>query len=144
MNTRTAYETDLTDAQYALLRDLLPSERAPSGRGRHRQHSFRKILNAIFYLLRTGCQWRLLPHDFPPWGIVSHYYHLWRKRGLLQKIHDTLRTKVRQKEGREPTPSALLMDSQSVKTTEKGGLRSLRKRSLSMGENSSKGANVTS
>ena len=144
MNTRTAYATDLTDAQYTHIQPLLPAEQAPSGRGRKRVHAFREILNGIFYLLRTGCQWRLLPHDFPPYGTVSYYYGLWRKSGLLDEVHDALRGEIRQQAGKEPTPSLLLLDSQSVKTTEKGGHRNLRKLSALTTANSSKAANATS
>jgi putative transposase len=83
----------------------------------------REIVNAILYFVRTGCQWRNLPHDFPPWGTVHYYYRRWRLDGTWQKIHRTLREQVRtEKEGREATPSAAIIDSQSVKTTEKRGL----------------------
>ena len=144
MKPRTTYASDLTDAQYALLAPLLPPETAPSGRGRRRNHSHREILNGIFYLLRTGCQWRLLPHDLPPWGIVYHYYYQWRKRGVWERIHDALREQVRQQEGKEATPSVLLIDSQSVKTTEKGDLKNLRKLLASREASLSKGESVPS
>jgi putative transposase len=90
---------------------------------RRRTVNVREVVNAILYFVRTGCQWRNLPHDFPPWGTVHYYYRRWRLDGTWQKVHDALREQVRsEKEGREATPSAAIIDSQSAKTTEKGGL----------------------
>src|SRR3982751_6845714 len=86
--------------------------------GRPPKHSRREILNSIFYVTRSGGAWHLLPHDLPPWRTVYHYFWLWRRQGLWQKIHDKLRRSVRQAAGREPEPSAEILDSQSVKTTE--------------------------
>ena len=80
----------------------------------------RAIVNAIFYLLRTGCQWRLLPKEFPPWGTVWWYFRRWRREGLWVHIHRALYQLVRAKAGRRPGPSVVIMDGQSVKTTEKG------------------------
>jgi putative transposase len=112
---RKTYTTDLTDQEWDLIEPLLPG---PKHLGRKIEYNRREILNAIFYLNRNGCAWRDLPGDLPPYGTVSHYYHAWRKSGLWEQINEVLRTKLREAEGRNPQPSAGVIDSQSVKTTD--------------------------
>jgi putative transposase len=117
---RQLYSTDMTDTEWDSLEPYLPQ---PKLGGRPRVHAVREILNAIFYLLRSGCAWRLLPHDLPPWKTVYHYFRLWRLQGLWEPLHTALREAVRVKAGRDRQPSAAIMDSQSVKTTGVGGVR---------------------
>lgn len=117
---RQLYPADITDAEWSYLAPHLPM---PKARGRPRLHSVREILKAIFYALRSGCAWRLLPHDLPPWKTVSQYFRLWRVQGLWEKLHAALYAAVRSKAGRDPNPSAAIIDSQSVKTAVVGGPR---------------------
>jgi putative transposase len=113
------YPSDLTDAQWQHLEPLLP---APKATGRPRKWELRLVLNAIFYLLRSGCAWRLLPHEYPPWPTVHDIYRRLRRDGTWELIHAQLREQVRVAMGRKATPSGAIMDSQSIKTTEKGAL----------------------
>ena len=115
---RKPYPTDLTDAEWAILAPLIPG---PKPGGRPREHDMREILNAIFYLLRAGCPWRMLPHEFSPWSTVHWYFRTWRRSGLWEEINAALRDQVRLRSGRSSTPTAAIVDSQSARTTEKGG-----------------------
>ncbi len=117
---RQPYPTDLSDAEWHRLAPLVPR---PKAGGRPPKYPRREIVNAILYVVRSGGAWRLLPHDFPSWRIVYHYFRLWKLQGLWKRIHDRLRKLLRQAEGRARQPSAAILDSQSVKTTERGGKR---------------------
>ena len=119
MMARAAYPSDLTDEQWTEIKALIPA--AEPG-GREREVDMREVLNGILYLLRGGICWRMLPHDLPPWGTVHYYYRRFRLDGTWIKIHDVIRGRVRKKAGRKAAPSAAILDSQSVKTTKKGGL----------------------
>ena len=110
-----AYTSDLTDDQWSLISYCFPRE---CKTGRPRLHAPRHLLDAIFYVTRTGCQWRNLPENFPPWGTVYHYFRTWNRSGLTEQIHTHLRESLRLEEGRRRNPSAAIIDSQSVKSTE--------------------------
>jgi putative transposase len=120
-NKREPYPTDLSDDEWKRIEPHIPKPKTK--RGKKREHPYREILNAIFYLLRSGCHWRMLPHDFPKWKTVYHYFRLWRLNGIWERINASLRTELRTAEGRYPEPSAAVLDSQSVKTTENPGVR---------------------
>jgi putative transposase len=137
MTKRKAYPTDLTDEQWAHLRILLPR---PRGKGNRRApQRERELLNAILYVIRTSCQWRALPHDFPAWETVYGYYNDLCQQGVWEEINTLLRQGVRTQAGRAAEPSVVIVDSQSVKTTEKRGTAA-----ATMGTKSSKDANDTS
>jgi len=131
MPDRKAYPTDVSDAEWSVLQPLIPE--AKTG-GRPEEYPKREILNAIFYLLRSGCSWRMLPHDLPPWRIVYYYLWCWRRDGTWKRVHDTLHGDLRVSEGRNRQPHAGIIDSQSVKTTEKGGSTVMMLASMSMAE----------
>ena len=114
------YPTDMTDEQWYIIRRWLPSS-PPIGADR--SVDMRRIVDGIFFVSRSGCQWRLLPKTYENWSTTYGYFNRWRKDGTWERIHDTLRCDVRQQEGRDPTPSAAILDSQSVKTTETPGPR---------------------
>lgn len=114
------YPTELTDAQWARVEPLLP-EPDPRKGGRPRRYSRREILNALFFLEKTGCQWRMLPREYPPWNLVWQHFRRWRDDGTLERVRLALNQQVRRKAGREALPSVALADSQSAKTALKGG-----------------------
>jgi transposase len=120
------YPSDLTDAEWALIEPMIP----PAKRGgRRRSVNLREVVQGLLYILETGCGWRHLPKDFPPRSTVWEYFDLWDYYGTLVRIHETLYLAVRKAEGREASPTAAIIDSQTVKSAEKGGL-SARKRAM--------------
>ena len=133
---RRRYDTDLTDAQWEVLAPLIPDAR--SG-GRPRKATSRELVDAILYFLRAGVAWRLLPHDLPPWQTVYYYLRRWQREGVWARIHHTLVMADRERNGREPSPSAAILDSQSVRTADQKGAKKAM-----MGARRSPGANGTS
>lgn len=119
---RRRYPSDLTDREWRVLAPLLPEVYDPSPRtGRPRVHSYREIMDGVFYVLRSGCSWRMMPKDLPPWQSVYYYFRNWRLDGTWERVHQELRENARVQVGRDPTPSGAIIDSQSVRTSEKGG-----------------------
>ena len=118
MPSRNRYPTDLKDEEYAVIKDLIPP---PKPGGRPVKYERREILNGVRYVLRSGCAWRLVPHDLPKWQALYYYFSTWKKDGTWESVHDQLHGDLRESVGRKRNPSAGIMDSQSVKTTEKGG-----------------------
>lgn len=124
--------TDLTDGQWTSLEPLVP---APKPGGRPAKHARRELVDARLYVLRSGGAWRLLPHEFPPWQTVYHYFRLWRRDGTWDRILPAVRERDRVRGGRAPTPSAAIRDSQAVATTEKGEIAATMPASGSVGAN---------
>lgn len=120
MGARERYPSDLTDEEWALVAPFVPPNR---GRGKHPPGDLREVVNAICYQTKEGCTWRGLPHDFPPWPDVRYYYDKWLRDGTWERINATVRRELRVEEGRDPEPTAGIMDSQSVKTQEGGEAR---------------------
>ena len=115
---RKEYPSDLTDAEWQRLQPFVPAVKRGGRPARHRR---REIVNGVLYIVRTSSQWRAMPHDLPPWQTVYYYFRQWRNDGTWERIHTALREQTRRHLGREASPSAAILDSQSVKTSQKGG-----------------------
>lgn len=111
------YKTDFSDVEWEMIREEFPVHST----GRPKQYSTRAVMNAIRYQQHTGCQWDMLPNDFPPTKVVQHFFYLWRDTRLFEKIQQTLHQELRKRQGRKSTPSLGIIDAQSVKTVQKGG-----------------------
>jgi len=133
---RRRYDTDLTDGQWELIAPMIPDARAG---GRPRKATSRELVDAILYFLRAGVAWRLLPHDLPPWQTVYYYLRRWQREGVWDRVHHTLVIADRERAGREASPTAAILDSQSIKTADQKGDRGAMMRARR-----SKGASATS
>lgn len=129
---RQAYPDDITDKEWALIEPILKADESRGGR--KPKYERREVMNAIFYLVRSGCSWRHLPHDFPPWNIVYTQFVRWRNREIFEKMHNRVKEKIREFLGRNRSASAGIIDSQSVKTTEKGAPKDMTQGRKSRGE----------
>jgi putative transposase len=129
----TSYPSDLSDKEWEILSAYFP---AYNGFCRPRIHSIRSIINGIRYVLRSGCQWRMLPKDYPPWKTVYDYYRTWRLDGTWDRVHDALRATVREQAGKNAIPTVAIIDSRSVKTAQKGGSVAITQAKRSKGESS--------
>jgi len=119
---RKKYPSDVNDEEWEIIKEFMPPK---YNDGVERKYEYREIINGIFYVLRTGCSWRSIPHDLPPWQSVYGYFRKWRISGLWERMNKELRERLREKLGRDKEPSKIIIDSQSVKTTEKGGSKVL-------------------
>jgi putative transposase len=116
------YPSDVSDREWAIFQPLLPQEYEPGPlTGRSRLHAYREVVNSIFYISRGDCAWRMMPYDLPHWSTCYHYFRKWRMDGTLERVHDSLRRQERERKGHKPEASAGILDSQSVKTSVKGG-----------------------
>lgn len=131
MPSRRAYPTDLTDAQWAAIAPMIPDARPG---GRPRKADKREIIDAILYFLRAGCAWRLPPHDFPPWQTVYYYLRRWEREGVWARVHHALLLEDRERAGRDASPSAAIIDSQTIRTADQKGVsRAMTPESASTG-----------